>query len=108
MINMIRSPVDRIVSLFYYLRKTNRWRKKPSPPKEWFKKDFDFCVKSGDLECQVREKFKHKFSDAYFLSAIQAIPKKLLFLHIYFVLDRWGRPRHAANLFLWLSVSMCE
>ena len=56
MINMIREPVDRVVSMFHYLRSSKRWRGKPSPPKEWFTKDLESCVMSGDLECQVREK----------------------------------------------------
>ena len=55
MINMIRSPVDRIVSLFHFLRRKKRFKKKPIPPKEWFMKDFDNCVISGDLECQARD-----------------------------------------------------
>jgi len=53
MINMIRSPVERIVSLYYYNRIGSRWRRKPSPPQEWFMKDIDNCVESGDLECQI-------------------------------------------------------
>ena len=57
MINMIREPVDRVVSMFYYLRSAKRWRGKPSPPQEWFRKDLASCVNSGDLECQVRDKF---------------------------------------------------
>ena len=56
MINMIREPVDRVVSMFHYLRSSKRWRGKPSPPKEWFTKDLESCVMSGDLECQVRDK----------------------------------------------------
>lgn len=56
MINMIREPVDRVVSMFHYLRSAKRWRSKPAPPQEWFKKDMASCVKSGDLECQARIK----------------------------------------------------
>lgn len=61
---MIREPVDRIVSQFHYLRSTKRWGSKPSPPRDWFRKDFSSCVKSGDLECQVRDRleiFVHHF-----------------------------------------------
>ena len=61
-INMIRDPVDRIVSMFHFLRKTKKWESKPSPPKEWFEKDFDSCVNSGDLECQVRQEERQKIA----------------------------------------------
>ena len=55
MVNMIRAPVDRIVSLFHFLRRKSRFKRKPIPPQEWFMKDFDNCVISGDLECQVKK-----------------------------------------------------
>ena len=48
--------MDRVVSQFHYLRSVKRWRNKTAPPQEWFKKDLASCVKSGDLECQVRAK----------------------------------------------------
>ena len=54
---MIRAPVDRIVSLFHFLRRKSRFKRKPIPPQEWFMKDFDNCVISGDLECQVKRQF---------------------------------------------------
>jgi len=54
MMNMVREPVNRLISQFYYLRSIKRWNgKKERPPKEWMEKDFDVCVRSGDLECQV-------------------------------------------------------
>ena len=55
--NMVREPVNRLISQFYYLRSIKRWNgKKERPPKEWMEKDFDACVRSGDLECRVRYK----------------------------------------------------
>ena len=50
----MREPVDRIVSMFYYLRSGSRWRwRKDKPPSSWFRKDFESCVREGDLECRV-------------------------------------------------------
>ena len=59
MMNMVRDPVDRAISTYYYKRRKNagRWKgmtKEELPSKEWFEKDFNECVKSGDMECQVK------------------------------------------------------
>ena len=54
LINMVREPVDRIVSQFHYLRSSKRWSwRSKAPPAQWFDKDFDGCVVSGDQECQI-------------------------------------------------------
>ena len=52
-VNIIRDPVDRFVSLFYYLRAKHRWTHQlQRPPKEWFEKDINNCIIFGDPECQ--------------------------------------------------------
>ena len=66
-INMVRDPVDRFVSLFYFLRAEKRWANpaKARPPQSWFDKDLSHCVLSGDPECQFNPKsrwVKHCFS----------------------------------------------
>ena len=54
MMNMVREPVARTISQYYYLRSDKRWSWRPSqPPQAWFNKDFESCVGEGDLECQV-------------------------------------------------------
>ena len=54
LVNMVREPVSRIVSMFYYLRSKERWRGRlTKPPLSWREKSIDTCVQQGDLECQV-------------------------------------------------------
>ena len=50
MMNIVREPVSRIISAYYF--KLKGWGKKEKPPKSWFK-DFDSCVRDGGPECQV-------------------------------------------------------
>ncbi|XP_055387136.1 uncharacterized protein LOC129615793, partial [Condylostylus longicornis] len=56
--NLVRDPVERIISWFYYLRSGYRnsvaFRLFPNleiPKDEWFKKDFNKCVLNHDNEC---------------------------------------------------------
>ncbi|KRF98513.1 uncharacterized protein Dwil_GK28299 [Drosophila willistoni] len=58
-INLVRDPVERMISWYYYVRNSYRnaiyFRKNPLAPLKpvaWFKKSFNDCVRSGDLECQ--------------------------------------------------------
>jgi len=53
-INVVREPIKRFVSHFYYLRSLGRWRdRKEKPPRAWFEKDLETCVFSGDPECKM-------------------------------------------------------
>ena len=50
-----RDPVERIVSNYFYVRSPARWRgREVSPSQAWFTKNIDDCVRSNDVECQVR------------------------------------------------------
>uniref|UniRef100_A0A0K8UYD1 Heparan sulfate 2-O-sulfotransferase pipe n=1 Tax=Bactrocera latifrons TaxID=174628 RepID=A0A0K8UYD1_BACLA len=58
-INLVRDPVERVISWYFYARNAykNAWvfRKNPNANLKsavWFKKDFNECVRSGDPECQ--------------------------------------------------------
>ncbi|EDW35293.1 GL20906 [Drosophila persimilis] len=58
-INMVRDPVERVISWFFYARGSYKnaieYRKKPNlkiKKESWYKKNFNECVKSGDPECQ--------------------------------------------------------
>ncbi|XP_030570086.1 heparan sulfate 2-O-sulfotransferase pipe-like [Drosophila novamexicana] len=58
-INLVRDPVERVISWYYYVRNSYLnaifYRKNPMAtlkPTAWFKKDFNECVRSGDPECQ--------------------------------------------------------
>ncbi|XP_012157989.2 heparan sulfate 2-O-sulfotransferase pipe [Ceratitis capitata] len=58
-INLVRDPVERVISWYFYSRGAYKnaieYRKNPDKPiksAEWYKKDFNECVRSGDPECQ--------------------------------------------------------
>lgn len=58
-INLVRDPVERMISWYYYVRNSYLnaifYRKNPHAPIKptaWFKKSFNDCVRSGDPECQ--------------------------------------------------------
>lgn len=58
-INLVRDPVERMISWYFYVRGSYKnaiyYNKHPNHPiqsAEWFKKDFNKCVRSGDPECQ--------------------------------------------------------
>ncbi|TRY77290.1 hypothetical protein TCAL_00102 [Tigriopus californicus] len=61
-INMVRDPVERVISFFYYRRAAwNIVERKlafpndPLPDPDFLRKDYDSCVLSGDPECSYEE-----------------------------------------------------
>lgn len=60
--NVVRDPVERVISWYYYVRAPWYYveRKQifpdlPLPDPEWLKKDFETCVLAGDRECRYVE-----------------------------------------------------
>ncbi|KAG8041007.1 hypothetical protein G9C98_001995 [Cotesia typhae] len=65
--NVVRDPVERIISWYYYVRAPWYYveRKQifpdlPLPDPEWLKKDFESCVLNGDRECRYVEGEYHE------------------------------------------------
>ncbi|TDG44021.1 hypothetical protein AWZ03_009570 [Drosophila navojoa] len=58
-INLVRDPVERMISWYYYVRNSYLnaifYHKHPTAtikPVAWYKKNFNDCVRNGDAECQ--------------------------------------------------------
>jgi len=61
-VNMVRDPVERVMSWYYYVRapwyfveRKRAFPDLPLPNPNWLRKDFDTCVRRGDKECQYLE-----------------------------------------------------
>lgn len=69
-INMIRDPVERVISWFYYKRapwtaaQMYKLTKKFLKP-QWYKKSFEDCVLNGEIECryEIDSKFQNTVVD---------------------------------------------
>lgn len=60
--NLVRDPVERVISWHYYIRspwylvlRKQRFPDIKMPKPQWFKKDFESCVLSGDPECTFEQ-----------------------------------------------------
>jgi len=59
--NMVRDPVERMISHFYYIRKPLRWKtREVKPPTSWFEKSFDDCVLNNDPECLIGDEWSQR------------------------------------------------
>lgn len=61
-VNMVRDPVERAISWYYYVRapwyfveRKQAFPELPLPSSQWLRKDFETCVANGDKECQYTE-----------------------------------------------------
>ena len=61
-VNMVRDPVERVISWYYYVRapwyfveRKRAFPDLPLPNPNWLRKDYDTCVRRGDKECQYIE-----------------------------------------------------
>ena len=92
LINMVRDPVNRIVSNYYFVRSARRWKtREVVPPASWFTKNFNKCVLSNDPECRVLS----------FKTYLNLNNK-------YLDRRRSSSAGDAANLFLWLQCSVLK
>lgn len=61
-VNMVRDPVERAISWYYYVRapwyfveRKQAFPELPLPSSQWLRKDYETCVSNGDKECQYVE-----------------------------------------------------
>jgi len=61
-INLVRDPVERVISWYYYIRapwyyveRKHAFPDTPLPDPNWLKKDFETCVLRGDRECRYTQ-----------------------------------------------------
>ncbi|XP_076050967.1 heparan sulfate 2-O-sulfotransferase pipe [Oratosquilla oratoria] len=62
-VNMVRDPVERVISWYYYVRapwyfveRKQAFPELPLPSSQWLRKDYETCVLTGDRECQYLER----------------------------------------------------
>ena len=74
-INLVRDPVDRFISLFYFLRSSRRKRNRNYYTEPiWLEKNLTACVLDGDPECDMRTEYRNHRpgGDAEFLQPMTA------------------------------------
>lgn len=61
-VNMVRDPVERVISWYYYVRapwyfveRKRAFPDLPLPNPNWLRKDYELCVKRGDKECRYSD-----------------------------------------------------
>jgi len=61
-VNMVRDPVERVISWYYYVRapwyfveRKRAFPDLPLPNPNWLRKDFETCVRRGDKECRYMD-----------------------------------------------------
>lgn len=66
-INMVRDPIERVISWYYYVRAPWYYVERkmafpdlPLPDPRWLRKDFETCVLRGDRECMYQQGETHE------------------------------------------------
>lgn len=61
-VNLVRDPVERVISWYYYVRapwyfveRKRAFPELPLPNPNWLRKDYETCVKRGDKECTYND-----------------------------------------------------
>ncbi|XP_037069321.1 heparan sulfate 2-O-sulfotransferase pipe-like isoform X3 [Pollicipes pollicipes] len=68
-VNLIRDPVERFISLFYFLRMPRRRRGRGhTADLGWLHKNLTACVRGNDPECSISSQYRHPgpFGDEFF------------------------------------------
>ena len=66
-INMVRNPIDRYISEFYFLRKPSRWAKLADrPSQDWFDLDLNECLETNDPNCDLNVNYLTEQQLTYF------------------------------------------
>merc|ERR1712001_587479 len=65
-VNLVRDPVERVISWYYYVRapwyfveRKRAFPELPLPNPNWLRKDFDTCVRTFNQECQYVPGLRH-------------------------------------------------
>jgi len=65
-VNLVRDPVERVISWYYYVRapwyfveRKRAFPELPLPNPNWLRKDFEKCVRLNDPECRYYPGLKH-------------------------------------------------
>lgn len=69
-LNVVRDPVERVISWFYYIRtpwylvdRKTHFPEYQLPTVQWLKKDYETCVLTGDPECVYIQGDRSNFAD---------------------------------------------
>ena len=66
-INIVRDPIERYISEFYFLREPSRWEyQDEKPPQSWFDLDLNECIQSNNPNCDLNRNYLTEQQLTYF------------------------------------------